>query len=137
MIFVGQSRDKKFKAFQGRRRSDEAGVVHGREGQHEQLAVHPVHHSAVTRDETFKVFLVVGPLDGAGEEATQWRDHGGEQAICKTVNLNGQHIEGEAGIRNRQRKSASEHGIRSAGERWWEGDQIQILGGACVPSTPG
>ena len=59
--------------------------MHPCEEQHEQLAVHAVHHTSVPREEGVEVLNVVGPLDGTGHEAAEGSHDRGEEAVHEAV----------------------------------------------------
>merc|ERR1719386_362207 len=40
--------------------------------EHEEMAIHAVHEASVARDQRIEIFDVVRPLDGRGQEATEW-----------------------------------------------------------------
>ena len=74
--------------------SDEALVVHESEEAHDELAVHAVGHSAVTRDRIAKVLDVERTLEAGGEEATERRNQRSEGRHDKDVELHRRDADG-------------------------------------------
>lgn len=74
----------------GRRRmdlSDERRVVDESEEAHEELAVHAVEETAVTRETVAKVLDAGSALEARGEEAAEWSDKGRERGEDDRVEL--------------------------------------------------
>lgn len=86
---------------------DEGVIMHGHEECREELAVHPVRHTAVSRYNGVEVLDAVGTLYGAGPEASERSDDRDETRHEQRVQLNWS--QGHAGGgRSEKQKNAHE-----------------------------
>ena len=59
------------------------------EGKHQELAIHAIHHSPVSREERFEIFDSIGSLDGTCHETTKRCNEGSKETIGNTMELDG------------------------------------------------
>jgi hypothetical protein len=74
--------------------SDERLVVKVGKESHDELAVHPVGHTAMTRHKVAKVLDLKRPLQSTGKEPTEWCDQRGKSGHGKNVELYGLDVDG-------------------------------------------
>lgn len=78
---------------------DEGVVVHRNEQGRDELAVHPVRHPAVPRDNRVEVLDAVRALDRRGPVAAERRDDRREGRHEQGVELDGSHGDAEKSLR--------------------------------------
>ena len=115
--------------------SDEALIVHEGEEAHDELAIHAVRDTAVTRDGLAKVFDFEGAFEAGGEETAEGRDQGGEGREDEDVELHRGDVEGVGVEREEEGGECvglrDEDGVGGAGEA---GEDVcaEVLG-ECKP----
>lgn len=95
LLFWGQPIDRAFNNAPERHfvDGDEAVIVHVCEKSHDELAVHAVGDSTVTRNRVTKVLDLKGALEAGGKETPERGNEGSEGSEDQDVNLHRGHVE--------------------------------------------
>jgi hypothetical protein len=78
--------------------SNETRIIHKGNGTHDELAIHSVRHTSVTRDRIAEVLDLKGAFEARGEEATEWCDQRSECCENEYVELNRSYRKGSGEI---------------------------------------
>lgn len=95
LLFCGQTVDRALNDAPKRLLVDrnEAVIVHVGKETHDELTVHAVSDTTMTRDRVTEILDLEGALEARCEEATEWRDEGSESSEDQNVDLHRSHVE--------------------------------------------
>lgn len=96
--------------------SNEAGVVHKCEKTHDELAIHAVCHTTVTRNGVTEVLDVESALQARSEEASKGRNERGKGCEDEDMKLHGRHLEACRDVR--PRGEVDWKGVGVGNEHW-------------------
>lgn len=118
---------------------DEGLVVDERVENHDKLAVHPVRHPSVPRDQGVEVLDAVGPLDGRHEEAPERRHQRPEDPDHQSMHLDRLDREGGTAQEMGQGRREDDGGLREdpVGLHGVGAEHGLVEGGARAKLLPG